>query len=72
MKLVITESLDVKNVYDLLSEKTQIAFVEEAEHASSEGGGARVCIQLILPCSHQGVDECDGIKNQDCERFESR
>lgn len=72
MKLVITESLDVKNVYDLLSEKTQIAFVKEAECDSSEGGSARVCVQLILPGTNQGVDECDGIKIKACERFETR
>lgn len=73
MKLVIKESLDVKNVYDLLSEKTQNAFVEEAKLSYFEGGGANICVQLILPCPHQGVDECDGSKNQDCERrFESR
>lgn len=73
MKLVITtKSLDVKNVYDLLSEKTKNAFVEEAKPSNVEGGGANFCVQLILPCPHQGVDECDGSKNQDCERFESR
>jgi hypothetical protein len=73
MKLVIKESLDVKNVYDLLSEKTQNAFVEEAKLGNVEGDGANICVQLILPCPHQRVDECDGSKNQDCERcYESR
>lgn len=73
MKLAIKASWDVKNAADLLSKKTQVAHVEAAELDSGEGGVRRVRVQPVLSRAHQGVDECDGVEEQDRScRFESR
>lgn len=57
MILAISES--VKNVHDLLSEKSENVFHKETKPHRSESGGVCVCIQPVLSRTHQGIHECD-------------
>ena len=53
-------STDEQNVYDLLSAKSENVFYKETKPRDTEGGGVCVCVQLVLSCTDQGIDERDG------------
>lgn len=60
MKLTRTAKSGEKNVYNLLSEKSENVFHKETKPFASKGGGIRVCVHSLLPRTNQGVNECDG------------
>ena len=59
MKLLTTNSVK-ENVYNLLSKKSENVFHKETKPRHTEGGGVCVCVQLVLSCADQGINECDG------------
>lgn len=65
----LTQTGSVKDVYILLSEKSENVFHEETEPARAEGGGVCVCVQPLLHRADQGVDERDGEQSEikDCD-----
>lgn len=67
MKLTQTGSF--KDVYILLSEKSENVFHKETEPRRAEGGGVCVCVQPVLYRADQRVDERDGEQSEikDCD-----
>jgi hypothetical protein len=60
MKLMTSESAEEENVYKFVSEKSENVFQQETKPRDSEGGGFRVCVQLVLSRADQRINECDG------------